>query len=71
MSALWTALGPVIALIVKALVELWWEKGDEPSTVEDRHPDPNLTARLRKRVSKHKNDTGSHGRAGPLQTDGP
>lgn len=69
MAAVLEALGPVLALIVKALVSLWWEKANEPrtDTAVDASPDPALRDRLAERVRAYKdaNDLGSFGRAGP------
>ena len=59
MEALFAALAPVIALIVKALVELFMEKSNEPSFAEDADSNSALRERLLKRLHEEQNRAGT------------
>ena len=53
------ALGPVIALIVKSILELFVEKASAPITVVDAVCDPGLRKRLRERLRETRGDSTS------------
>ncbi len=54
MSGLLAALGPVIALIIRHLAELFMEKANEPTIAVDADSDPALRDRLIERVRRAK-----------------
>jgi len=60
-NSILSALGPVIALIIKALVELFLEKSSEPDTATVADRNAARRKRLAERVREAKSNPGSIG----------
>jgi len=54
MNGLWEALGPVVELILRVLLDVFLEKANAPDTAETADRDRSRGDRLRERVRAHK-----------------
>jgi len=61
----------LVVSVLKMLIELFVEKANVPSTIEDSNPSPDLADRLRRRVRAHEDDLRARRDSGTSPRDNP